>query len=245
MADAWLPGAGRMPARHDGGALRGGAPRAVWCTGEHDPRFVSARSVAADLLKEGRPPHLVWHPGTGEIVQLLPVTRAARLLGDRVSHDGRVCAQIMVVGQARAPFTSALLTNVESIVEWLDAWGVPRRWPAGPPLPSPQSYHAHRGRKEWARGGHYGASQVPLVDRPDPGAIDVRRITGPDTPVAPIPRPRAPVGDGSAQSRLRSRPPHPADPVRQSQSDPPPTERPAPLPPTPEPVPVAQSAMSN
>lgn len=65
-----------MPARHDGGALRGGAPRAVWCAGEYDPHTVSARSVAADLLKEDRAAHLVWHPGTGEIVQLLPITRA-------------------------------------------------------------------------------------------------------------------------------------------------------------------------
>ncbi|MFS2291769.1 MAG: hypothetical protein FWJ90_03565, partial [Actinomadura sp.] len=131
-----------MPARHDGGALRGGAPRVVWCTGDHDPRTVSARSVAADLIKEDRAPHLVWHPGTGEVVQLLPVTRAARLLGGRVGGEGRVCVQIMVIGQARAPFTGALLDGLDAIVQWLDSWGVARRWPAGPPLPSPQSYHA-------------------------------------------------------------------------------------------------------
>ncbi|WP_243723321.1 hypothetical protein, partial [Actinomadura sp. 7K507] len=208
-----------MPARHDGGALRGGAPRVVWCTGEHDPRNVSARSAAADLIKEDRPPHLVWHPGTGEIVQLLPATRAARLLGGRVGREGRFCVQIMVIGQSRAPFTGTPLAGLETIVAWLDTWGVPRRWPAGPPLPSPQSYHAHRERKDWARGGHYGASQVPLVDRPDPGAIDVRRITGPDTPVAPIPRPRAPLTDAPAASladapRLLPRNPRTADPVR-------------------------------
>lgn len=232
-----------MPARQDGGALRGGAPRVVWCVGEYDPRTVSARSVAADLLKENRPPHLVWHPSTGEIVQLLPVTRAARLLGGSVGHEGRVCVQIMVVGQSRAPFTGALLTGLDAIVQWLDMWGVPRRWPAGPPLPSPQSYHAHRTRKDWARGGHYGASQVPLVDRPDPGAIDVRRITGPDTPVAPIPKTRAPLPDAPAP-RLLPRNPPAREPVRPPQNDPPPG-RPAPLHPAPEPVPVGQSAMSN
>ncbi|WP_207933520.1 hypothetical protein, partial [Actinomadura sp. GC306] len=207
-----------MPARQDGGALRGGAPRVVWCTGDHDPRTVSARSVAADLLKDGRPPHLVWHPGTGEIVQLLPVTRAARLLGGRAGAEGRLCAQIMVIGQSRAPFTGTLLTGVETIVQWLDGWGVPRRWPAGPPLPSPQSYHAERARKDWARGGHYGASQVPLLGRPDPGAIDIRRITGPDTPVSPIPKPRAPLSDGAAPAHLRPRPPRPQEPVRPPQT---------------------------
>jgi hypothetical protein len=228
-----------MPARHDGGALRGGAPRVVWCAGEYDPRAVSARSVAADLGKEDRPPHLVWHPGTGEIVQLLPITRAARLLGGGVGREGRVCAQIMVVGQSRTPFTGSLLTGLDAIVQWLDAWGVGRRWPAGPPLPSPQSYHASRSRKDWARGGHYGASQVPTLDRPDPGGIDIRRITGPDTPVAPIPKPRAPSVPGGARLLPRPRTP---DPVRPPQGDPP---APAPLRPASEPVPVGQSAMSN
>jgi hypothetical protein len=213
----------------------------VWCAGEYDPRTVSARSVAADLIKEDRPSHLVWHPGTGEIVQLLPATRAARLLGDRVGREGRVCMQIMVVAQSRAPFTGALLTGVEAIVQWLDAWGVARRWPAGPPLPSPQSYHASRGRKDWARGGHYGASQVPLVDRPDPGGIDVRRITGPDTPVAPIPRPRTHLPDNAPAPAPR-RVPRGAEPVRPPQGDAPPPAR---LQPVNEPVPVGQSAMSN
>ncbi|MFG2085445.1 MULTISPECIES: hypothetical protein [unclassified Spirillospora] len=231
-----------MPARQDGGALRGGAPRVVWCAGEHDPRTVSARSVAADLIKDDRPPHLVWHPGTGEIVQLLPATRAARHLGGRVGHEGRVCVQIMVIGQSRTPFTGTPLSGIDAIVQWLDSWGVPRHWPAGPPLPSPQSYHANRDRKDWARGGHYGASQVPLVDRPDPGAIDIRRITGPDTPVAPIPKPRAPLPDAATAPRLLPRPPRKPDPVRPPQKEPPPGR---PLQPAPEPVPVAQSAMSN
>lgn len=228
-----------MPARKDGGALRGGAPRVVWCAGEYDPRTVSARSVAADLIKEDRPAHLVWHPGTGEIVQLLPVTRAARLLDDPVGREGRACVQIMVIGHSRAPFTGSLLAGVDAIVHWLDTWGVARRWPAGPPLPSPQSYHAERSRRVWARGGHYGASQVPLAERPDPGGIDIRRITGPDTLVSPIPKPRAPLPD--AATRLLPRSPRTPDPVRPPQNDPPGRLQPAPEPP----VPVGQSALSN
>ncbi|WP_245918661.1 hypothetical protein [Actinomadura mexicana] len=224
-----------MPAPNDGGALRGGAPRVVWCAEEHDPHTVSARSVAVDLLKENRPAHLVWHPGTGEIVQLLPITRAARLLGGALGREGRVCAQIMVVGQSRSPFTGSPLTGVEAIVQWLDAWGVARRWPAGPPLPSPQSYHAQRSRRDWARGGHYGASQVPLLDRPDPGGIDVRRITGPDTAVAPIPKSRLPgAATGPRLVPPRTRTPETARPAP---SDAPPA-RPGPLRPASEPVPV-------
>ncbi|MFF5260593.1 hypothetical protein ACFY4C_16745 [Actinomadura viridis] len=177
-----------MPARQDGGALRGGAPRVVWFSSESDPRVVSARSVAADLLREGTPAHLVWNPCSGEIIQQLPVTRAARLLDDPVGHEGRVCVQVMVVSQARDPFTGTLLKGLHPIVQWLDGWRISRRWPAGPPLPSPQSYHSGRDRRHWARGGHFGASQVPGLHRPDPGGIDIRRITGPDTPVTAVPR---------------------------------------------------------
>src|SRR5690606_42091737 len=112
---------------------------------------VIARCVAADLIHEARAPPLAWHPGAGEVVQLLPVTRAARLLGGRVGREGRVCVQILVIGQARAPFTGALLDGLDAIVQWLDSCGVTRRSPAGPPLPSPQSDHARRRRTDSAR----------------------------------------------------------------------------------------------
>ncbi len=248
-----------MPAGRDGGALRGGAPRVVWFASESDPRTVSARSVAADLIKEDRPAHLVWHPGTGEVVQLLPATRAARLLGEQVGREGRTCLQIVVVGQARLPFTGTLLTGLDAIVRWLDTWGVARRWPAGPPLPPPQSYHSRRARKDWARGGHYGASQVPVIERPDPGGIDIRRITGPDTPVAPVPKPRLPIPEPAAAGRLVLRDPRGGDPVRtpQAEQSTPPPGRPGPAvtpvpdrsPPAGDPVPgrvtVGPSAMSS
>ncbi|WP_067810657.1 hypothetical protein [Actinomadura kijaniata] len=206
MADAWLPEAGRLPARTDGGALGGGAPRAVWFSSESDARTISARSVAADLARADRAPHLVWNPWSGEFVQLLPIVRAARML-DAVGREGRVCAQIMVVGQARDPFTGTPLNGLDPLMAWLDSWGVARRWPAGPPLPTPQSYQARRDRRSWARGGHFGASQVPGADRPDPGGIDIRRVTGPETPVAPIPRPRPSVGQPGGS------PPAPASPL--------------------------------
>ncbi|MBT2208884.1 MULTISPECIES: hypothetical protein [Actinomadura] len=225
-----------MPARQDGGRLGGGAPRVVWFASESDPRTVSARSVAADMVKEDRPAHLVWHPGTGEIIQTLPATRAARLLGDPVSREGRACLQVVVIGQARVPFTAALMIGVEAIVGWLDTWGVERRWPAGPPLPSPQSYHSLRARKDWARGGHFGASQVPVADRPDPGGIDIRRITGPNTPVAPLPTTRAPIPE-PAGARLVPRPSRLGDAPRQGPDHTPPG--PSPVPARPSPLPVA------
>ncbi|WP_235834178.1 hypothetical protein [Actinomadura logoneensis] len=228
MADAWLPEAVRLPARLDGGALRGGAPRAVWLTSGSDPRSVSARSLAADLAKIGRPAHVVWNPLTGEVVQQLPIVRAGLALaedgpGPGPGREGRICAQIMVVGQAREPFTTGPLTGLDPIVRWLDGWGVARRWPAGPPLATPQSYESPRDRRDWARGGHFGASQVPDAVRPDPGGIDVRRITGPDTPPAGLSRTRPTQADAGplvagAGTRTplltRSPVPAPASPTR-------------------------------
>jgi hypothetical protein len=170
VADAWLPEARRIPAKLDGGPLKGGAPRAVWFTSESDPKTVSSRSVAETLIREGRPAHLVWNPFEGEIFQLIAVTLAARLLPGDLGREGRVCVQIMVVGRLRAPFTDSPLKGLSELMSWLDSWGVPRRWPAGPPMQAPQSYQAVRERRTWARGGHFGHSQVPEEVGADPPA---------------------------------------------------------------------------
>jgi hypothetical protein len=196
VADAWLPGAGRLHSRHDGGSLQGGAPRAVWHTSENNPLAISARSVAQLLEQRGSNAHLVWNPRSGETVQMVPATRAALLLADGVGREGRRCFQIVVVGFAREPFTGAPMKGLEVIVGWLDAWNVPRHWPAGEPLPSPEAYHADHDRRTWARGGHFGASQVPHANGPAPGAIDIRRITGPEPPSG-VPRPRIMSGDAA------------------------------------------------
>lgn len=172
--------------------MKGGAPRAVWSTSENDPHVVSARSVGQMLDSEGTSPHVVWNPVRGELVQLVPATRAARMIGDEVGREGRACLLIMVVGYARSPFTHGQLKDLDSVITWLDSWGVERRWPAGPPLPLPQAYQGPRDRRHWARGGHFGHSQVPEAEGPFPGGIDVRKLTGPETSPAPLPRSRIP-----------------------------------------------------
>ncbi|GLY86212.1 hypothetical protein Airi02_041410 [Actinoallomurus iriomotensis] len=194
VADAWLPGAVRLQSRHDGGSLRGGAPRAVWHTSEHDPLAISARSVAQHLEQRGTNAHIVWNPFSGEIMQMVPATQAALLLPDGVGREGRRCLQILVVGLAREPFTDGAMQGIGLIVDWLDAWQVPRRWPAGDPLAPPEAYSAPRDRRPWARGGHFGVSQVPHAQGPAPGAIDTSRITG---PVTPPEMPRITVGEVS------------------------------------------------
>lgn len=148
MADAWMPDARCIRAQTDGGMLSGGAPRVVWLTLGADPRHVSVASAAQRLNQEGRPPHVVWDPLTGDVAQLLPIVRAGCALGTpehldvapdqlphcpaRVNREGRLCVQIGVLGSAREPFTSYPMIRLAAILGWLDTWQIPRRWPASP-----------------------------------------------------------------------------------------------------------------
>jgi hypothetical protein len=214
VADAWMPGARCIRAGIDGGQMQGGAPRVVWLTLGTDPRAVSVTSAAQRLNAEGRPCHLVWDPLSGDIAQLLPIVRAARALGTRehityvpddcghpmprVNREGRLCVQIGVLGSPREPFTSYPMTGLSDILGWLDSWQIPRRWPAGQPAPYRQADRP-RSRALWARGGHYGASQVPDCTSVGPGSIDIDQLTGVDSvslalPEHPRPAPAIPLG---------------------------------------------------
>ena len=112
---------------------------------------------------------------------------------ENVNAEGRVCVQIGVLAVAAEPFTSGPMIALEAIMSWLDSWGVSRRWPGG----APGSWAAVGGaavgggavgggavggaegsRAAWARGGHFGASQVPGCAHVGPGAIDIHRLTG-------------------------------------------------------------------
>jgi hypothetical protein len=188
-----MPGARCIRAESDGGPLGGGAPRVVWLTLGADPRLISVWSAAQRLNQENRPCHLVWDPVTGDVAQLLPIVRAGCALGtpelldyapDRlphpwlpVNHEGRLCVQIAVLASPREPFTSYQMIGLGEILDWLDTWRIPRRWPAGAPAPY---RHAARSRSRalWALGGHFGASQVPDCDSIGPGGIDIDQLAG-------------------------------------------------------------------
>jgi hypothetical protein len=194
VSDAWMPGIRYVRATSDGGPLKGGAPRVVWHALEADPQTVSARSAAQRLDQREQASHLVWNPLNGEIVQLIPIVRAARSLGPldygspaggagraaaiTATAEGRVCVQVCVVAFGREPFTAGPMTGLQQIQTWLDSWGVPRCWPAGPPAPFPDCVASVRSRRLWARGGHFGASQVPGIAATGPGPVDIERLTG-------------------------------------------------------------------
>jgi hypothetical protein len=108
-----------------------------------------------------------------------PTAPAARDGLAGVNTEGRVCAQIAVIGHPRAPFTDGPVAHLHEIVSWLDSWHVKRGWPAGRPPAFPGDTRAARqSRRDWSRGGHFGASQVPGCTCAGPGAIDIERLTG-------------------------------------------------------------------
>ncbi|MDH2429065.1 hypothetical protein [Sphaerisporangium sp. TRM90804] len=127
---------------------------------------------------------------TGQIAQSLPPWRAAYGLPGDLNRHGRVCVQIRVLGSVEEPFTESKLDGLDDILAWLDSWHVPRRWPAGPPLPYPHSIAAQGSLRLWALGGHFGSSQVPGSFEGDPGPIDVHRIVGGQADVLDAPSPR-------------------------------------------------------
>jgi hypothetical protein len=100
-----------------------------------------------------------------------------------VNREGRLCVQVGVLGSPREPFTSFQMIGLAAILGWLDSWRIPRRWPAGPPAPYRQLTRP-RSRALWARGGHYGASQVPECDNLGPGGIDIEHLTRVDASIA-------------------------------------------------------------
>ena len=128
-----------------------------------------------------------------------------------VNTEGRICAQIMVIGKAWAPFTDGPLVGVQAIVSWLDSWQVPRSWPAGHPPPLRVVVGpAQQSRRNWARGGHFGASQVPGSACASPGAIDTGLLTGQASPAAQAGCPAAPAGCPPAAPAGAGRPGGPA-----------------------------------
>ena len=191
----------------------------VWMTLGADPRVVSVWSAAQRLNQENRPCHLVWDPLTGDIAQLLPIVRAGLALGTPehleyapdllphhqadVNREGRLCAQIGVLGTARDPFTNYQMIGLGEILGWLDSWQVPRRWPAGAPAPYRQTARP-RSRARWAMGGHFGASQVPDCRSIGPGGIDVDQLVRTETIGRSLPQPALAASSLAGPSRAAS-----------------------------------------
>jgi len=202
MPNLWIPGATIVPCHLDGGSMMGtGEKYATIHTYESRGYGLSATEGARRLVAAGHGCTGTFNPVTGEIAQMVPANRASRTLvnvsgGVQTNRAGSFHAQFEVIGDAARPWTQDLTDagkiGLARIIEWLDSWGVPRVWPAGPPnpfpagplqafAPGPSGYYGHSQWKENANG--HG----------DPGAINTTVFFGGSPIILPTPVPTPPV----------------------------------------------------
>lgn len=175
----YLPGAKVIPGS-DSGPMLGGPRKVVWHTTENDPTTTTAANVAKYLLGSGNTVHILWHPLTGEMVQMIPANRGGKGLENRpggveTNRAGTYVIQIEVVGRASQPFTDGPCVGLPKIQAWLASLGIPAVW----------SGTQDRSVASWAKGGHFGHMDVPENSHTDPGRVNKTKLAGPVQPVPP------------------------------------------------------------
>ena len=153
-------------------------PRGVWhitwdaLTNGHQP---PPENVANYLMSVGYCPNIMWDPFTGKIWQFYPANKGGRALKYN-NQDGKVCIQVevfftpgaVVNGKTYNTVAETPCKNLETILAWMESWGVPRTWPMG----SPQWTNNSRDVDTWNRNaGHYGHCNSPGDDHTDPGPM--------------------------------------------------------------------------
>lgn len=159
-------------------------PRVVHHTTESPAGGKYLEAVASYLIRVAAEPHLIYCPVTDRVGQFGPLGHSARALRNdgprRTNREGLVCVQIEVLGRAAEPWTDGWdpreKPGWQRILAAIRSWGVPDRWPAGPPVPY-DGDPAPRSRSVWqSEGGHFGHCHVPGNDHDDPGAIDTAKV---------------------------------------------------------------------
>lgn len=182
-ASIYIPGVRQDWAGTYGWSLDGGPRKFIL----HSTESASYPGCVHDLcayLDNWANPTVVWDPWTGDMAMNDRADWAggALLAGNR---DGAVVLQVEAVGRAQdglgqRPFADSPMKGWDHILAWGDSWGIPRIFPAGLPLPYPQSAGFDNGNRPltvWnSDSGYYGHSQVPQNDHGDPGTVDLARI---------------------------------------------------------------------
>jgi hypothetical protein len=200
--DAWYSGATKYPVG-DAGSYAGGPKKCIVHTTENDPNQTSAMDVASWMKnnKPGSVYHIIIHPITGEMVQMLPVNGSAKALsnpsgGVETNRCGSLVIQISFVARASDPFTRFPLPGWPQLREWIVNWGVPLYW-AGP---QPVGKVDRVSNSFWnTESGWYGHCCVPENDHHDPGAIDLNVLLGGGSSAPPTIPPDSGGGTGSSE----------------------------------------------
>ena len=199
MSDDWCPGAVRNPQPGGGGQNTAMPPRATWHItwdalgpGGARPAF---SAVSGYLQRVEYCPTIMWDPFSGYLEQFYPASESARALV-AWNEDGAVNIQVetlftpgcVVDGVTYQTVADTPCVGLDTLLGWMDSFGIPREWPLG----SPQWQGNSRDVDTWnSRAGHYGHCNVPDNSHTDPGPMpDITgaiSVDGTITPAAPAP----------------------------------------------------------
>lgn len=181
MPDIFIPGVRQDWGGTYGWSLAGGPRKFILHSTESDS-YAGCVHDLCRYLDGWANPTFVWDPWSGDMAMC---GRADWGMGALVSgnRDGSVVLQVEAVGRAgvvgKRPFTDSPMKGWAKILAWADSWGIPRIFPAGSPLPYPQSYGANGNRPGdiWnTHSGYYGHAQVPANDHGDPGVVNLAKM---------------------------------------------------------------------
>lgn len=158
------------PLTGSSGAYLGGPFKIV----HHTTEGSTAEGAMEAFRKHRSDPHFTVD--ANGVFQHIDTSEAARALrndagGIETNRDSAI--QIELVGFAHLPKNRDALTHLARLCRWLEeVHGVPRVWPAGPPLPAKSGRDPgghNRDPQIWdTRGGHYGHCHVPENTHWDP-----------------------------------------------------------------------------
>ena len=191
MASDWMPGAIAVPADVTGGVYPqdhsyGKNSYCTVHTFEANPHKTSAVAGAQYLNRVRYSVHFTFNPITGQIAQMIPMSRAGRGLREdsdpRTNRAGRINVQIEVMAFAATPFTSYWTPAGKAawggLMKFIQSWGVPPVFPNGPFSPDYGAANVPGHRVAPGPSGFYGHSDWLDNDHWDPGALDQRELLG-------------------------------------------------------------------
>ena len=176
MADLWFPGAVR-----DGRAWtnysmngQGGSIRVGLHTTEN-AQSASPKGVANYLWGQGPGMgyNMIYHPTTGEFLQLRPFNGGAGSLknlsgGVETNKNGKYNFQISIVAYASEQWWNYPLPGWGDFLAWVESWGVQDKY-VGPPF----SQRSAMSTSQWTSSSHgwYGHVHAPEQTHTDPGPV--------------------------------------------------------------------------
>lgn len=176
MGDLWMPGAvkdGRAWTNYSMNGA-GGSVRVALHTTEN-AQSGSPKGVANYLWNQGAGMgyNMIYHPTTGEFLQLRPFNVGAGSLknlsgGVETNKNGKYNFQISIVAYASEAWWNYPMPGWGNFIAWIHSWGVPDRYVQ---YTFSQNTRMSTGTWTGSSSGWYGHRHAPENDHTDPGGV--------------------------------------------------------------------------